>query len=117
VDYDANPDGTSDPIPKTELYGAWMSRPIVVVDRGNRVIVAFNDYPLGQHVAAAWSDARVNWQFIKLASEKVDRWEPAYEVELRQRANKLHMLYQPLMLEPESSLISVLEWDCRRASQ
>lgn len=111
LDYDADADGKSNPIPETRLYDHYMSRPIVVVDRRNRVIVVFNDYQHGQNVTAAWSDDRVNWRFVKLTAENIGRWEPTYDLELWQRENKLHMLYQPLMLGPASSPVSVLEWD------
>lgn len=117
MDYDANGDGKSDPIPEPKLYGVVMSRPIVVVNRNNRVIVVFNDYMQGQNVTAAWSDDRVNWRFVKLTTEKVGMWEPTYDVGLWQRENKLHMLYQPLGLGQESSPVSVLEWDSSRISK
>ncbi len=111
VDYDPDGDGKSDPIPETQLGGRCMARPVVVVDRNNRVIVVFNDYMEGQQVTAAWSDDRVNWRFMKLNTEKVGRWEPTHDVELWKNENKLHMLYQPLMLGKDSSTVSVLEWD------
>ncbi len=53
----------------------------------------------------------MNWRFVKLTAENIGRWEPTYDLELWQRENKLHMLYQPLMLGPASSPVSVLEWD------
>ncbi len=117
VDYDPNGDGQSDPIPETRLGAFCMARPIVVVDRNNRIIVVFNDYQHGQNVTAAWSDDRVNWRLVTLSEEKMGRWEPTYDAELWQRQNKLHMLYQPLMLGPESSAVSVLELDPKRIPQ
>jgi len=88
-----------------------MARPLVVVDRNNRVIVVFNDCQQGQQVTAAWSDDRVNWRLVKLTSEKIGFWEPTCDVNLRRKENKLHMLYQPCGLGLDSSTVAALEWD------
>lgn len=94
-----------------------MARPLAVVDRDNRVIVIYSDCQQGQRVTAAWSDDRVHWQFAKLTREEMGRWEPTCDVNLWQRENKLHMLYQPIVAGQPSSQVSVLEWDCGRSAR
>lgn len=117
TEYDADGDGKSDPIPEPKLRTAMMARPLAVVDRDNRVIVIYSDCQQGQRVTAAWSDDRVHWQSAKLTREEMGRWEPTCDVNLWQRENKLHMLYQPIVAGQPSSQVSVLEWDCGRSAR
>ncbi len=114
VDYDPDHDGKSDPIPESWLYKIWMSRPIVVVDRQNRVIVVFNDYQRDQRITAAWSMDRIHWQFVDLDTASIGSWEPTYDLELWRKQNKLHMLHQPLFTSVDVTTVSVLEWDVGR---
>jgi hypothetical protein len=117
TEYDTDGDGRSDPIPEARLGDYRMARPMVVVDRNNRVIVVFNDCQQGQQVTAAWSDDRVNWRLMPLTTERIGAWEPTCDTELWRKENRLHMLYQPVGLGAESSTVAVLEWDSRSISR
>ncbi len=110
TDYDPDGDGINQRIPESELGNYRMSRPAVMVDDEDRVVVIFSDYHRGQVVTAAWSEDRVNWSFVDLTTEDAGLWEPTVDMELWRRENKAHMFYHP-MGRGSVQTAEVLEWD------
>jgi hypothetical protein len=88
-----------------------LSRPLVLVDDDNRVIVVMRYKERGDVVTIAFSENRRNWQLVDLTSERLGLWEPVGDAELWKREKKLHLLYQPVGLGQNETPISVLEWD------
>jgi hypothetical protein len=103
-------------IPESRLKKFRMSRPVVLVDADNRVLVVFCDYQRGGGVTVAYSEdsACDKWEFIDLTTENMGLWEPMYDPERWKSDGTLSLYYQPCGLGPRASDVSVLEWDARR---
>jgi len=110
TDYDPDGDGVNSPIPESQLGNYFMSRPAVLVDDEDRVVVIFSDYHRGQVVTAAWSEDRVHWDFVDLTSEDAGGWEPTVDMALWRREHKVHMLYHPTG-RGYVQAAEVLQWD------
>jgi hypothetical protein len=102
-------------IPESRLHSFRMSRPIVLTDRDNRVLLVFSDHQRGGVVSVAYSDdaERSKWKFFDLTDENAGLWEPTYDRERWNRDGVLSMLYQPCGLKEKASTMSVIEWRTR----
>lgn len=97
-----------------------MGRPLVLVDRSNRVVVVARSSDAGKPVEDAsnrlkvyWSTDRVHWSSRELSSVNPGAWEPSYDQALWQSQNKLSLLFEPSGLGAPTAQISVLTWDER----
>lgn len=110
------PENDNQRIPESQLKKFRMSRPIVLTDDANRVLLVFSDYQRGGVVTVAYSEdrARNKWKFIDLTADNMGRWEPTYDHERWNADGVLSMYYQPCGLGPQAAAASVLEWDARR---
>ena len=87
-----------------------LGRPLVLVDKNDRIYVVLNYKERNHVVTLATSANKTDWQFTDLTTESVGIWEPTCDRELWRRENKLHLLYQPVGGGETTSTISVLEW-------
>ena len=95
-----------------------MGRPLVLVDKNNRVIVVTRYADAGKPVEDAsnrlkiyWSTDRVHWSSLELSGINPGAWEPSYDQALWQSQNKLSLFFQPSSLGAQSAQVSVLTWD------
>ena len=97
-----------------------MGRPLVLVDKDNRVIVVTRFADASKPVTDAsnrlkvyWSADRVRWSSLELSAVNPGAWEPSYDQALWQSRNKLSLFFQPSGLGAQSTRVSVLTWDER----
>ena len=92
-----------------------VSRPIVLVDQDNRVLVIYrNTADNNNGLTAAYSLDRVNWQFLTLSTQNMGQYEPTYDSALWASKGVLNLFYQPLIISGvSSSPVQVLQWDER----
>lgn len=92
-----------------------LSRPLVLVDDTDRVLVAFCDWQRGGRVTVAYSvdEERSEWAFIDLTNENAGLWEPSYDATRWNEQGILSMIYQRVGLGDWASSVAVLEWDAR----
>jgi hypothetical protein len=93
-----------------------MSRPIVMVDDENRVLVVYSDYQRGRGVTVAYSEsaARDDWRLVDLSTnDNMRLWEPKYDLTRWERQGILSILYQPAGNGIGPTPVSILEWDAR----
>jgi hypothetical protein len=109
------PENANGRIPESRLKKFRMSRPIVLTDPENRVLVVFSDYERGGVVTVAYSAdrAREKWKFIDLTDKNMGLWEPMYDPARWNADGVLSMYYQPCGLGQQAERVSVLEWDAR----
>lgn len=109
------PENANERIPESRLKKFRMSRPIVLTDAENRVLVVFSDHQRGGVVTVAYSEdaAREKWTFMDLTDENMGLWEPMYDRERWNADGVLSMYYQPCGLGSRAEAASVLEWDAR----
>jgi hypothetical protein len=102
-------------VPETQLKVFRMSRPVVLVDDGNRVIVLFSDYQRGGGITVAYSRSRArdDWQFVQLNEQKLGRWEPRYDPVRWQRDGIVSLYFEPEGTDSQLQECSVFEWDAR----
>ncbi len=93
-----------------------LSRPIVVTDDSNRVIVAYRDKEGTNGVTIAYSENtnRNDWKFVDITTGDLGDWEPAIDSNRWNKDRVLSFLYQPTTLGQTSSPVSVLEWDSKK---
>jgi hypothetical protein len=96
-----------------------VSRPQVLVDRGNAVYVVFRDEERGSGVSVAISrdPARAHWEIVDLPAPPVGMWEPSYDPVVWKRDGVLHLFHQPVGQGQAETLedvppqpVSILEW-------
>lgn len=75
----------------------WPTRPLIVCDKSNRLLVFYTDNEIGKVPRIAWcSDPnRAVWNFASLSSDVMNGWEFDHDPTLWQREGKLHFFYQP----------------------
>ncbi len=112
---DRQPENGNARIPEARLREFRISRPAVLTDADNRVLVVFSDYQRGGVVTVAYSEdaGTRNWKLIDLTTENVGRWEPTYDHERWRTDGVLSMYYQPCGLGENATTASVLEWDAK----
>lgn len=112
---DRRPENDNARIPESRLKEYRISRPIVLTDASNRVLVVFCDYQRGGRVTVAYSEdaARDDWKIIDLTDENMGRWEPTCDHQRWQTDGVLSMYYQPCGLGEQATPVSLLEWDAR----
>ena len=109
------PENANERIPESRLKKFRMSRPIVLTDPENRVLVVFSDHQRSGVVTVAYSEdaARDKWTFVDLTDENMGLWEPMYDLARWNADGVLSMYYQPSGLGSRAASASVLEWDAR----
>ncbi|MCC6126416.1 MAG: BNR repeat-containing protein [Pirellulales bacterium] len=107
--------GVSQRVSERELQNFRITRPIVMVDETDRVIVGFTDWQRGRKFSIAHSEdpARKDWKFIDLPTEDLGTWEASLDLNRWQKDGVMSLLYQPTQLGQDSSEMAVLEWDAR----
>lgn len=102
-------------IPESRLKLHRMSRPLVLTDPDNRVLLVFCDHQRGGVVTIASSDdpAREEWQFIDLTDQPMGLWEPRHDPVVWARDGVLNLYYQPCGLGRQTEPVAVLQWDAR----
>jgi hypothetical protein len=107
--------GISRRVSERALKKFRMTRPVVAVDQADRVLVAFTDCQRGQKLTLACSEKpeRDDWRLFDLPTEKMGSWEASLDLNRWKHDGVISLLYQPTQLGPESSVVSVLEWDAR----
>lgn len=110
-----NPENDQKRVPESQSPKFSLRRPIVMVDKDNRVLLVLSDYQRGGGITIAYSenDRRDDWQFIDLTTERMGRWDPTYDLNRWQRDGILSILYQPSGLGKKAEPVSVLEWNAR----
>jgi hypothetical protein len=103
-------------VPESQLGTFRMSRPIVLTDDDNRVLVVFSDHQRGQGVTVAYSElpTRDDWQYLDLTTnEDLNLWEPKYDQARWESDGVLSMLYQPAGQGLSPTPVSIIEWDAK----
>jgi len=114
TDFDTDYAGGTSQIPESQTRNYRMSRPTVLVDQDDRVLVLFTDYRMGQTLMLAHSTDRVNWEFLELDDAAMGMWEPTYDLERWQRDGVISMLYQPgVGVGSASEPVSLFEFDAQ----
>ncbi|MBN1781804.1 BNR repeat-containing protein [bacterium] len=99
-----------------------VSRPQILCDRENRLIMIYRDAEHGDRVSAAATDDpdRTVWTRTDLTEFSVGQWEPSLDTEIWRRDNRVHLFVQNTgqgdaeTLEPmPAQMIYVLEWEPR----
>jgi hypothetical protein len=111
-----NPENENMRIAEPELKVFRMSRPLVLVDGDNRMLVIFSDHQRGGGITAAYSESplRNDWKFIELNHQKMGRWEPRYDPVRWQGDGIVSLYYEPEGIESQLMASGVFEWDARR---
>jgi hypothetical protein len=87
-------------------------RPLVLVDKDNRVIVIMRDVQANNNgITAAVSTDRVNWEFLTLSTQNMGQYEPSFDPVLWETKNVLNLFYQPTALGSSSAPVQILQWD------
>jgi len=107
--------GVSQRVTESQLGSFKMTRPIVVVDDDNRVIVAFTDWQRDKRLTIAYSQdpARDDWQLFDLPTENMGNWEPNFDLNRWMSDGVISMFYQVEENGQAATTVSVLEWDAR----
>lgn len=89
-----------------------LARPLVMVDRENRVYFVMRYDEAGNGIVVAVSEDRENWELLTLSDVDMGDYEPSYDPVLWKRDNRLHLFHQPMgpgfgSFQP----VGVLEWD------
>lgn len=102
-----------------------MSRPVVLTDAADRIIVVYNDnrsdgITVVFSLPLASDPGRNHWTRMKLTHENLGQWEPTYDEHRWRRDGVLHMLYQQnqdpaigldYTARNNSTPVSVVQWD------
>jgi hypothetical protein len=95
-----------------------MGRPLVLVDKNDRVIVVTRSADAGKPVEDAsnrlriyWSTDRLHSLSLELSTVNPGAREPSYDQAQWQSQNKLSLFFQSCGLGAQSARISVLTWD------
>jgi hypothetical protein len=104
-----------------------LGRPIVLVDKQNRVLVvtrsedtamgrfsnpATPNNSIGVYYTTNLASGNPTWNSVKLDNVNMGAWEPTYDSALWASQNKLDLFYEPVGLSGETtSTLKVLEWN------
>ncbi|MBN1911281.1 MAG: BNR-4 repeat-containing protein [Pirellulales bacterium] len=110
-----NGEGVSQRVPESQLKDFRITRPIVLVDDSNRVIVAFTDWQRYRKLTIAYSEDpdRDDWQLFDLPTWNMGSWEPTLDINRWESDGILSMLYQVEDVGQPASTMFVLEWDAK----
>jgi hypothetical protein len=113
-----------DPATKTlDLNASKMTRPIVLTDADDRIIVVYNDNRFDGitvvfSLPLAQDPDRLHWTRMNLTTENLGNWEATYDEARWKRDGVLQMLYQQLpgmgndfSAQNDSTPVSLLEWN------
>jgi hypothetical protein len=88
------------------------ARPLVLVDKDNRVIVIYRTSLQNSNgITAAYSQDRVNWNYLTLSTQNMGQYEPSFDSALWESKGILNLFYQPSALGASSAAVQVLQWD------
>ena len=106
-----------------------LGRPLVMIDKSNRVIVVTrsedtsigayanpstpnNDIAVYYSTVAALDAGTPNWRSVTLDTANMGEYEPTYDQTLWQQNNTLDLFYEPVGLTGETSqTVQVLQWN------
>ncbi|MBN2022673.1 MAG: BNR-4 repeat-containing protein [Pirellulales bacterium] len=110
-----NASGVSQRVPESALSDFRMSRPIVLVDDSDRVIVAFTDWQRNKKLTVAYSEDadRDDWQIFELPTWNMGSWEASLDVNRWKNDGVMSLFYQVVDVGQSASTVSVLEWNAR----
>ena len=91
----------------------WPTRPLIVCDQSNRLLVFYTDIESGTVPRMAWTTDpnRAVWNFASLATDVMNGWEFDHDPVRWQRDGKLDFFYQPNYGTAAGKQIYVLELD------
>jgi hypothetical protein len=109
------PENNNERVPEAQMRVFRMSRPVVLVDADNRILVVLSEHQRGGGISIAYSEsaARDDWKFIDLSKERMGRWEPRCDPIRWQRDGIVSIYYEPEGTDSELMDAGVFEWDAR----
>jgi len=110
-----NAEGVSQRVPESQLSDYRMSRPIVLVDDSDRVIVAFTDWQRNKKLTIAYSEDRErdDWRIFELPTWNMGSWEPTLDINRWKNDGVMSLLYQVSDVGQSASTMFTLEWNAQ----
>jgi len=120
------PPAGNKPISEGQLKHQMLSRPIVVTDADDRIIVIYTDHQnhgilVSHSEPLAVDPERKKWTQFNLTHENLGIWEATYDEARWKKDGVLQMLYQKMpgsgkryTTQNKSTPVSVIEWNARK---